>query len=130
MKFPVIITKAGESPIYYFDESEFGLVSKGGKSFYKKGFVYDSEGSKFSIEGIKSVGKASLLKCVRYFQQMYVVDVALNRIGKLTIDEFKDMVMKHVRSHQRYWRMKDDVDSMEESIRRMDSFEAIIKFIR
>ncbi len=55
MKFPVIIIKENESPIYFFNENEFGVISKGGEAFYNKGIAFDSEGTKFLISGIESI---------------------------------------------------------------------------
>jgi hypothetical protein len=39
MKFPIIVIIGKEAPLYFFEENEFGLVSKGGEAFYKKGSV-------------------------------------------------------------------------------------------
>ena len=103
MKFPAVIIKNNESPIYFFDRGDFGLVSKGGESFYEKGVIYDSEGSKFLINGIESIKKAPVLKSIKYFQQMKVVSVRYTVVERVTLLEFKQLIINHIHSFEKYW---------------------------
>jgi hypothetical protein len=130
MKFPIVIVKESESPIYFFDINQFGLVSKSGESFYKKGIIYDSEGVKYLIEGIKSIKKAPILTSIKYFQQMHIVDVRYTAIGNVLLPEFKQVVINHIHSFKKYWIKRDLIESLDASISEKDSFSDIIYFIR
>lgn len=131
MKFPIIIIKDKEAPIYFFNESEFGLVSEGGETFYKKGSGYDSEGSKYLIYGIKSIQKAPILTSIRYFQPMYKVDVQYERIlENINLSDFKQIIVDHIHSHKKYWLSRDEFDSLKSSILSKNNFFNIIAFLK
>ena len=131
MKFPIIMIKDRESPIYFFNESEFGLVSKGGEKFYKNGTAYDSEGRQYLINGIKSLQKAPILKSIKYFQPMYKVDVKHETILEtLNLSDFKQIVIDHINSHKKYWLSRDTFDSLKNSILSKNSFFDIITFLQ
>ncbi|MBN9384683.1 MAG: hypothetical protein J0H74_28270 [Chitinophagaceae bacterium] len=93
MSFPIVIVKSNEAPLYYSNGDVFGLVSKGGESFYKKGTIYDSDGSKYEISGIETIEKAPLLKSIRYFQRMYMVKPQYSFISGITLVEFKQLII-------------------------------------
>ncbi len=103
MKFPVLIIKKNEAPLYYFEAEDFGLVSKGGETFYENGMIFDSGGSKFLINDIDSIRKAPLLKSIRYFQQMYIANVKYLFVEQLPILEFKQLIVDHIYSFENYW---------------------------
>ncbi len=130
MKFPIIVLKENEAPVYFFDNSNFGLVSKGGESFYKNGVIYDSEGSSFLISGIDSVNKATLLKSVIYFQQMYIAKVKFTPTGNLTISEVKEIILNHIQTFPKYWIQKDLIDSLSASILNKSDFSELYRYIK
>ena len=131
MKFPIILIKKGEAPLYFFNESDFGLVSKGGDTFYKSGIVYDSDGGRFLINGIRSIQRAPFLKSIKYFQPMYKVDVKYdNPSGNIDLPDFKQIMIDHIKSHKKYWMSKDTFESLKSSILDKSSFSDIIIFLR
>jgi hypothetical protein len=130
MKFPIVIIKASESPIYFFDSGSFGLVSKGGEAFYKNGMIYDSEGSTFLINGIESKKNATVLESIKYFQQMYRVNVKYTANEKGTLSAFKKKIINHIRLFEKYWVKKDLLVSLERSIMEKDNFHEIIMFLK
>src|SRR5882672_5400204 len=130
MKFPIAILKSNESPIYVFNENEFGLVSKGGESFYKRGVVYDSEGIKFLLDGITFIKKAPTLMSLKYFQQMYKVSVNSIPGEGVTLVEFKKIIIDHINLFNKYWIKKDLIKSLEDSINGKNNFSEIIKYLK
>ena len=132
MKFPIIIIKNKEAPLYFFNnESEFGLVSKGGEKFYKNGTAYDSEGERFLMKGISSIQRASFLKSIKYFQPMYIADVKYDKISEnISLSDFKQLIIDHIYSHKKYWLARDTADSLKNAILIKNSFSDIIIFLR
>jgi hypothetical protein len=131
MKFPIIILRNNEAPIYFVKGTdEFGLISKNGEYFYTKGVLYDSEGTKFSIDGIRSIRKASILKTLRYLQPMYTVDVKYTTVEKVALSDFKQIVIKHIHSFKKYWIQRDSIQSLETSIAEKNNFLDLINFLQ
>lgn len=130
MKFPIIILKTNEAPIYYFNESEFGLISKGGENFYKKGAIYDIEGNVYLIEGIESIQKAPFLKSLKYFQQMYKVKIKLKLQKSSELSEFKTIIVSHFNKFERYWVNKDLIFNLESKVNEMTSFLDLINLLK
>jgi hypothetical protein len=130
MKFPIAIIKSGESPIYFFESNKFGLVSKGGASFYRNGVIYDSEGTKFIVKGIASIRKAPLVLSLKYFQPMAIVDVKYIDEQKLELSQFKQIILDHILLHEKYWIKKDLIESLEAALYNKSSFEEVIRFIK
>ena len=130
MNFPIVVIKEGESPIYFFRGNDFGLVSKGGESFYKKGEAFDSDGKKYLIRGINSIDNASILISMRYFQPMKVVNMNLEAIDVVSLSKFKQIINDHIQLHKKYWVKKDLIYNLERTIMEKDSFAGIIKILR
>ena len=122
MTFPIVIIKSNESPIYYFDEHAFALVSRGGESFYHKRIIYDSGGLKFLITGIGSVKKAPILTSIKYFQPMYLVDVKYEEKECVTLPELKNIIINHISLYQKYWIKRDLIDNLKRGIIGKNSF--------
>lgn len=129
MKFPIVLIKPKEAPIYYFESNKFGLISKGGESFYKNGVIYDSEGMKFIVKGIDSVRKAPFNLSLKYFQKMFIVDVKMINDQRIELDQFKQIISNHFRTHSKYWIKRDLIESLEALLNKKISFEEIIRFI-
>ncbi len=130
MKFPIVIIKNNEAPIFFFDMDSFGLVSKNGGPFYKSGMVYDSMGFKFVINGIRSIKKASFLKSLKYFQPMSLVDVQYTFVEQINLVDFKQIVISHIHSFKNYWIKRDLIDSLETSIANKKSHQEVIEFLK
>lgn len=130
MIFPVLIIKEREAPIYFFKENNFGLVSKGGEKFYKYGTAYDSGGDIFSIMGIESIKKAPFLKSIKYFQQMYQVQVNCKKQNSMSLPEFKQVIIDHISSHRKYWLSKDNFEDLKDSIEEKNDFSEVILFLK
>ena len=120
-----------EAPLYFFEENEFGLVSKGGEAFYKKGLVYDSDGSKYLINGIKSIQKTPILTTIKYFQPMYKVEVKCEKIlDNISLSDFKQIIIDHIHSHKKYWLSRDTFAGLRNSILAKNNFFEIITFLK
>ncbi len=130
MEFPVLVLKENEAPIYFLSEKGFGLVSKGGESFYKNGLIYDSSGNKFNITGVVTVRKASILTCLRYFQPMYLVEIGYVDSGKINLDQIKGVVINQINSFKKYWLQKEDIENLNDSIRKKQTFIDIFNLIK
>ena len=132
MKFPIIIIKNNAAPLYFFnDESEFGLVSKGGEKFYKNGTAYDSNGGRFLINGIRSIERAPFLKSIKYFQPMYLADVKYDKISEnISLSDFKQLIIDHIYSHKKYWLARDTADNLKNAILIKNRFTDVIIFFR
>ena len=130
MKFPVVIIKKGESPIYFLTKGNFGLISRGGERFYKHGIIYDSEGNVFSITAIESIQKAPLLKSIKYVQPMYQVQVHCEKLNSISLEEFKELITGHIGSHRKYWLSKDSFEDLRNSIKEKNDFYEIIIFLK
>lgn len=129
MKYPVVIVKPNEAPLYFFKEGYLGLVSKGGESFYRNGTLYDSAGCIFTVNGIESIKKAPFLKSLKYFQQMYVVKIKLTLKEKVSLIQFKDLFIKHLNYFSSYWIKRDVISSLEKSILIKEEFSDIITLL-
>jgi hypothetical protein len=130
MKFPISIIKDKEAPIYFFNSKTFGLVSKRGEGFYKKGMAYDSDGTIFKINGLESIARAPLVTSIRYVQPMFIVKVKYELVGNINLAQYKKLVIDHIRLHPRFWIKLDLIDSLEISIKNKMSFEEIMNFVR
>src|SRR5687767_5416639 len=129
MKFPVVILKKGKSPIYFFSQEKFGLISKGGEVFYEQGVIYDSDGNEFLLGGFESCKKAGLLKSFMYFQPMYIVNPVYTDVRKVTLPEFQALIIEHIISHKSYWNRKDLIANLISEIEGSASFTEIFKFL-
>ena len=130
MEFPVVILKSNEAPLYYFEKGDFGLISSGGESFYKKGIIYDSGGSIFQIQGIEGIKVAPILKSLKYFQKMFIVSVKYEKVDKIDLIDFKKIFINHIRSFDRYWVKQNIIESLESSINQKENFVELLKFIK
>ncbi len=130
MRFPIVIIKPNEAPIYYLNKGEFGLVSKKGESFYKKGTIYDSEGNKYIINGIGPISKAPFLRSLKNFQQMYEVEVNYAFTGKVTLEDFKSIVISHLKTFKKYWLSRDTFEALSAPVAEKNSFVDIITFLK
>lgn len=130
MQFPVLIVKQRDPSLYYFEENTLGLVSKNGESFYKKGELYDALGNKYEIQGYENLRNASLVKSIKYMQQMYVVDLKLHLIGNLTLDEFKEFVKSHIDRNQNYWIKRDVIPDLQAGCMKKDNFGELMKYLK
>ena len=128
--FPIIILKDKDAPIYFFEEKNFGLASKGGEQFYSHGKIYDLAGNCFVIKKIAAVKKASLLDSIRFFQPMKRVELEFESIGTIELNGFKEIIKSHIRQFNKYWIKRDVIDDLVVSISKMNSFEEIIKFLK
>ena len=129
MEFPIIIKKQ-EASLYFFKKSQFGLVSKDGEAFYKYGTLYDSKGDVYKVNGINNKAKAPFLKSLMYFQQMYVVDINIKKVGAISLMEMKNVFSDHIAAHKRYWQNKDLIPDILEALDMMESYEDIINYLR
>ncbi len=129
MNFPVVILKKGKSPIYFFSEQKFGLISKGGEIFYKQGVIYDSDGNEFLLSGFESRKKAGLIKSLMYFQPMYIVKPVYTDVGKITLPKLKALIIEHIVSHKSYWIRKDVIANLTSEIESSASFTQLFKFL-
>ena len=130
MKFPLIVIKDNEAPIYYFDSKTFGLVSKGGETFYKSGTIYDSDGSKYLINGVSSIGKAGFWKSIVYLQPMSITKVNFTHLATLSLSEIKSIIISHVSGFKKYWKKKDIIDGLNASILGTNSYSDLYSFIK
>lgn len=130
IQFPIVIIKENDSNIYYINQNTFSLVSKGGESFYKSGTIYDSEGNTFTINGIKSIERASILNSIKYFQPMYLVKLNIAESNSLLLNEFKNTILGHLQKYQTKWKMRDSINALEASVMSKYSFTEIIEFLK
>jgi hypothetical protein len=130
IQFPIVIIKENDSNIYYINQNTFGLVSKGGESFYKGSTIYDSEGNTFTINGIKSIERASILNSIKYFQPMYLVKLNIAESNSLLLNEFKNTIIGHLQKYQAKWKMRDNINALEASVMSKNSFTEIIEFLK
>jgi hypothetical protein len=131
MKFPIVIINQSPPGISYMnDELDFGLVSKGGESFYKVGDIYDSEGAKFSITGFTNIKRAPFLKSLKYFQQMYLVELKIKDEGQMDLIDFKKIIINHLYLHKKWWISRDSIDGLERDVLNKNSFNEIIEFCK
>lgn len=130
MLFPIVIIKKGDPSIYFFNKIDFGLISKGGEGFYNDGIIYDSTGRKFLLNGMKSIKKAPLINSIKYFQQMYLVDVNCVPQGEILLPEFKEFIGVHIKTYKKYWIKKDLLDNLIISVMLKTNFKEIFKMFK
>jgi hypothetical protein len=130
MKFPILIIKQKDPSIYCFEETQFGLISKGGEKFYKEGVIIDSEGKVYNIKKSNEIHKASFLQSLKYFQPMYKLTINTEEFRTITINEFKLIVIEHINKHKNYWEKKDLIVDLEKSINDISEYKKIIEFLK
>src|SRR5690606_38381963 len=108
----------------------FGLISKGEQEFYSSGIIYDSTGKKFSINGANNVIPASFLESLRYFQPMERVDVNVKFIQEVSLTEFKNNLIEHVKDYPDYWQQKDLLTNIIDTINNANEFGPIINYMK
>lgn len=129
MKFPVLIIKGKQAPLFYCDAKAFGLISKGGESFYDAGTIIDSVGQAYELSRSRTVRKASILKSLVYFQQMYLLEVKFSKSTLFSLIDFKIMLKEHIAKHKAYWVMKEPIKEMNVKIDAMEDFETIMRYL-
>jgi hypothetical protein len=77
-----------------------------------------------------SLKKASLLKSLRYFQQMYWVEVETRLTERFSLPDFKNVINEHVRLHKKYWIKKDIIRDLQQSILKMNDYNQIIQYLK
>lgn len=127
--FPVIIIKEKDPSIYFFSKNAFGLASIGGEKFYKDGTLYDANGSVFQINGVKSVNPASLLESLKFFQRMKKVTPDLQFRQRISLPEFKEILITHIQDNSGYWARRDLIEDIISAIRAKNGYKEIMTFI-
>ncbi|MFT3676824.1 MAG: hypothetical protein QM781_13105 [Chitinophagaceae bacterium] len=130
LDFPVIIIKPNESPIYYFSQKNFALVSIKGERFYNGCKIYDGRGNVFEVKKILGVEKAPFVDSVRYFQPMKKVLLDIRFVQNVSLDKFKDEIKIHFKNHSRYWSMRDSIIDIEKRIDKMTTYRDLIEFLK
>lgn len=130
MKFPILIIKQKKPSLFYFDEDEFGLVSKGGQIFYYDGTVIDCAGKIYRLKKSTKIKKAPFLKSLKYFQPMYKVEVNAQENEIISIDDFKNLIIEHIKTYENYWEKREPIDDLIKYITEMNNFTDIIKFLK
>jgi|GEM_PF-2356516 len=130
LDFPVIIIKQNESPIYYFSQKNFALVSIKGERFYNGCKIYDGKGNVFEVREILGVEKASFVDSVRYFQPMRKVLLDIRFVRHVSLDKFKDEIKNHLKNHSRYWKMRDSVIDIKKQVDKMTTYRDLIEFLK
>jgi hypothetical protein len=130
MHFPIILIKSGDPSIYYFEKDDFGSVSKGGEVFYKSGEIYDSKGGKYIISKIGGVRKATLWKSLRYFQQMWLVEVDTIFEESIGLIDFKELINHHLSKYNKYWIKRDVIGNLQKSILQKKDYVEIMNYLK
>ncbi len=108
--------------------SNLGIVSKGGESFYtkKKIWIYDSNGKQFELKKAKLNGKANWKSSLRFFQQMYEMNLQFEEKSKIELTELKEIVIEHIKKHKRHWSSIGTLDGISEMINTQRSYSDLI----
>lgn len=125
-EYPILILKENDKGLYCL-EKDFGLVSKGGESFYRKLTIYDKSGRGLYLSKYETFEKADFLSSIKYFQQMYQITSSYVPIDDISLDEIKQKLIRHIEVNKKYWLKLDNFEDIKEVILGMESFEKLYK---
>ncbi len=128
-KYPLLVLKNNDKNIYVF-KSNFGLVSKGGDKFYKDLFIVDSECNSFNLIKVCSIKYAGASLSLRYFQKMYLVDLEIKHLGKIDLEDIKEMLIEKINKNKSHWLVIDTFEGMVERINMCNSISDICEIFR
>lgn len=130
MQFPILILKNSDAALYVFEKWNFGLVSKGGESFYKSGKVFDSTGKTFRILRISERSKAPFIVSVKYFQPMYKVSVVTEFEETISLPKLREIILDHVNSRRRYFESLGSFEDIEQMVFQKTTFVGLISVFK
>jgi hypothetical protein len=130
MKRPILIFKKNDKNIYAID-SMFGIVSKGGESFYKNTTIIDSEGNLFEVIKIEVQGRASLKHCIMYFQKLLELKLTFSSNKKtIGLTELKNMIISKISKNPKKWLSMGTVEGISEHVNKSKSFSELISMFK
>jgi hypothetical protein len=129
LNYPVMIFKKGHKQIYSLNKN-FGIISKGGASFYKDLTIIDSMGNVYTLGDVKIKGRASILTCFLHFQIMLELSVSLNNEGVISLEALKEKIITKIKENSKFWLVLDTVEGIEKMITEKDNYEDLIRIFR
>lgn len=125
------------SPILYVDPKRseidartenFLFCSRGLESeAYKGTIIVDTIGNSFKIIRVKFVGKTKLWTSIKYFGPVIEVIPEIEGIRKLTLEEFKKLIIETVCSKPKKWASLDSTKEIKKMIEACGSYKEVMK---
>ena len=129
LNFPLLGLKNNDPNIYVFKD-HIGIVSKGGAAFYKDLWIVDINGDSFQLEQAKLKGKAGIKYTIRYFQQMYEVELNFKFLENIALDELKSRLSLHIYKYKNHWLALGPIDLINEKMRQYTQYTELILMFR
>ncbi|MBL7818776.1 MAG: hypothetical protein JNL70_27500 [Saprospiraceae bacterium] len=128
MKYPVLIFEKNDSKMWAIIEP-FGhpdLIAQ-----YKSLYLVDSEGYLYYVKELRQVSGVNILKSIQKFGKMVKFDIVYDMEAKqLSIENFKERIMAHVRQKKRFWQSLGTVSQIQELVDNCQTFEDLIRLFR
>ena len=61
---------------------------------------------------------------------MYKVEVNAQENEIISIDDFKNLIIEHIKTYENYWEKREPIDDLIKYITEMNNFTDIIKFLK
>ena len=121
-EYPILILKENDKGLYCL-EKNFGLVSKGGESFYRNLTIYDRNGKGFYLSKYQTIEKADFLSSIKYFQQMYRITSSFEMIDVISLEALKEKLVNHIEANRKFWLKLDNFEDIRRNIFDKKDFE-------
>lgn len=130
INFPAICYKKDQKTLYYIEESDFGIVSKGGESFYKNLTLIDSNGNQFKVLSYKIIENAGFLKNLMMLQILQKLEVKIEYIEQLSLEQIKNKIREYLKSDKYFLGEKTDYLNHKNPMDALIKISDCIKFIK
>jgi len=100
-----------------------GLESKA----YKGTIIVDSNGNSFKIIRVKPIGKIKLWTSIKYFSPVVEVIPEIDGVQKLTLEDFKRLIIDTVSSKPKKWSSLNSIKQIKKMIECCDSYKDVMK---